>query len=169
MARTLIIGIGSAGCNTAETIRRESEHPQLISARYIFADVFAKGPHIPHMYLDPESIPFPASLFQGFDTVCIIAGLGGTTGSNYTADAALKARAAGVPNVLVVATTPFTFEGEKRAHRAMVARERLNELEGVATHTFANDILVEKYPEMEFFDAFNYADRNMMQIVEQHI
>ena len=169
MARTLILGIGSAGGNTAETIRRESEHPELISARYIFADVFARGPHIPHMCLDPENDLFPASIFRGFDTVCIIAGLGGNTGTVYAEEAARRARAAGVEKVLVVATTPFKFEGENRARRAHAALDRLKEIEGVDAHTFDNDILVDNYPEMEFYDAFNYADRNMMQIVEQSL
>lgn len=169
MARTLILGIGSAGGNTAETIRRESEHPALISARYIFADVFERGPHIPHLCLDPENEIFPASIFRGFDTVCIIAGLGGNTGTVFAGEAARRARAAGVAKVLVIATTPFRFEGEKRARRAIAAIDCLKEIEGVDAHTFDNDVLLEKHPEMEFYDAFNYADRNMMAIVEQSL
>ena len=103
---------------------------------------------------------------RGGENLVIVAGLGGKTATKFTALAATAAKDSGVKSVNVVATVPFHFEGENRISSAALAAQRLSELEEVKTVVFNNDDLMSKYPNLNFFNAFETADKEIMHIIE---
>lgn len=166
MNRTLVLAIGNAAANIVHTVRKESEHPSLISARYIFADCNDRSFYIPHLHLDAEDPHFPSSIFSGFSTVCIVAGMGGETGTKYTEIAARKAVESGARNVIAFVTTPFRFEGEQRNEQARRAVSRLKKNDALTVVTFDNNYLCDNHPDMNFLNAFELADHEIMAVME---
>lgn len=98
----------------------------------------------------------------------IVSGLGGKTATKFTELAAIAAKDAGVDSVNVVATIPFIFEGDNRVRLATSAAQRLTEIAGVNVTVFNNEDLTAKYPDLNFLNAFELADKEIMQIIEKN-
>lgn len=170
--RTQILAIGNAGGNILETIRKETRHAELKEARYVFADCDAndlrkhEAEGCSTILWDFGSESFPTDIFTGVEKLVIMSGLGGKTANKFTESATVAAKDAGVDCVNVVATIPFIFEGENRVKLATSAAQHLVEIGGVNVTVFNNEDLPAKYPELNFFNAFEAADREIMQIIE---
>lgn len=169
---TTILAIGNAGGNIAESIHRETKHTELKSTLYIFADCdeedlkkHASGGK-QTIHLTSGNDVFPENVFQNVRELIIIAGLGGKTGTKFTELAVKAAKDTGVDIIKVVTTIPFTFEGENHVNRAVMAAQRLSDIDGVSSIVFNNEELLIKYPDINIFNAFEAADNEIMRIIE---
>lgn len=167
----MLLAIGNAGGNILETIRKGTKHTGLKDARYVFADCDAndlrkhKAEGCPTIHLDFGSESFPTDIFTGVEKLVAVSGLGGKTATKFTELAAIAAKDAGVDCVNIVATIPFIFEGLKRVKRATSAARRLAEIGGVNVTVFNNEDLTAKYPDLNFFNAFEAADKEISDII----
>lgn len=172
--KTMLLAIGNAGGNILETIRRESKHTALKDARYVFADcdVSDLSKHdsdgCSSILLNFENMPFPTDIFENVEKLVIVSGLGGKTATKFTELAAMAAKDVGVGSVNVVSTIPFIFEGDNRVRLATSAAQRLAEIGGVNVSIFNNEDLLAKFPNLDFFNAFEAVDREIMQIIEKY-
>ncbi|MBD5324919.1 MAG: hypothetical protein HDS02_08885 [Bacteroides sp.] len=168
----MILAIGNAGGNIIDTIRREAKSSELKAAKYVYADCDERDLHRHNAdtsqstLLKNENEAFPAEIFKGVENLVIVAGLGGNTAAEFTELAAAAAKDSAVKSLIVVATMPFHFERENRISSATLAVQRLSELEDVKTVVFNNDDLMSKYPNLNFFNAFETADKEIMHIIE---
>lgn len=172
MAELMILAIGNAGGNIVETIRKQTEHTRLKEAKYIFADCDEsdlkkhEADDSQLILFDEEKYELPNGIFDGIEKLVIIAGLGGKTGTKYAELVAKSAIAAGIASVNVIATLPFVFEGDNRINLASSAAQKLTDINGVNVTIFNNEELLAKYPDLNFFNAFEAADKEIMQIIE---
>ncbi len=82
MSKTMILAIGGAGCNMAETIMRVANAHWVKEATYLFADsdmerlseLGKKG--FETLHLQRESDSFPTEKLRGVEKLYILAGLG---------------------------------------------------------------------------------------------
>lgn len=167
MNKTMIMAIGGAGCNMAETIMREASAHWIHEAIYLFADTdqarlaeLAKKGYQTISLKDSEN---PYDVVKGVEKLYLLAGMGGKTGSEYVKTIAEGAKDAGVQEVSAIVTMPFYFEGEPKIAKAKEAIESLN---GVKTKVLHNDDLLEKYADINFATAFNYADMAALKAIE---
>lgn len=103
------------------------------------------------------------SMLQGYDMAFITAGMGGGTGTGAAPVVARIANEMGILTVAVV-TTPFTFEGKRRATAAK------NGIDALTQHvdsiiTIPNDKLSQAYRNMTMVDAFKKADDVLLYAV----
>ena len=116
--------------------------------------------------LDAEKYELPGGIFDEIEKLVIIIGLGGKTGTKYIESAAKSAVDAGVRYVHVIATLPFVFEGNNRINLASSAAQKLTDINGVNITILNNEELLAKYPDLNLFNAFEAADKEAMQIIE---
>ena len=173
MDKVMILAIGNAGGNIVEAIRRESKHSELNNVQYVFADCNdddlkkreAIGVKI--RLLDSCSNSFPADVFKNVSKLIIVAGLGGQAGTKFVGLSAIAAKEAGVEDIIVVATTPFKFEGDNRLQYAVSAAQCLSAIDGLKLLVFNNEELLTKYPDLNFFNAFEAADKEIGDIISK--
>lgn len=79
--------------------------------------------------------------------------------------AAIAAKDSGIDNVIVVATIPFVFEGDNRLQYAVSAAQRLSAIDGLKLSVFNNEDLMTKYSNLNFFNAFGAADKEISDII----
>ena len=167
MSKTMIIAVGGAGCNMAETIMREASVHWVREATYFFADsdqarlsdLGKKG----YQTIDLKDYHILCDVMKGVEKLYILVGLGGNIGGAYITELANFAKNVGINNVSVIVTTPFYFEGEKKITKAKEAIEGLNDVKIKVLH---NDDLLEKYADINFATAFNYADLSALKAIE---
>ena len=167
MSKTMILAIGGAGCNMAETIMREASAHWVREATYLFADtdqailteLAQRGYHTISLKCNENT----CEIMKGVEKLYLMAGMGGKTGSEYVNIVADSAKAAGVQYVSAIVSTPFYFEGEGKIVKAKEAIESLN---GVKTKVLHNDDLLENYADINFATAFNYADLSALKAIE---
>lgn len=168
----MILAIGNAGGNIIDTIRRESKSTNLNASRHTYADCDECDLHRHNtdnsqsILLNYDNDAFPAEIFNGIAKLVIVAGLGGETGTKFT-ELAAAAYESGVKSVDIVATVPLQFEGPDRISYATLAAQRLAELNDVKTVIFNNEDLMSKYSDLNFFNAFDTADIEIMHIIEK--
>ncbi|MDE7450414.1 MAG: hypothetical protein K2M72_09425 [Paramuribaculum sp.] len=166
----MLLAIGNAGGNIIDTMRQKIENAELKGAEYVLVDCEESdlsnhtSGDCKSTLLDYNSDEFPVEIFDGIGKLVIVAGLGGKTATKYVELAATTAKVAGVKSINVVVTLPFHFEGEERISIATSAAQRLSELKDVKTILFNNEDLMNKYPDLNFFNAFEAADLEMMYI-----
>lgn len=88
-----------------------------------------------------EALPDICSAVEGANVVFVCAGLGGGTGSGAASIVAAAARDAGAV-VISIVTSPFGFEGRRRAAQAAAALETLTQYSAAVIH-FENDRMAE--------------------------
>lgn len=167
MSKTMILAIGGAGCNMAETIMREATAHWVREATYLFADsdqsrvaeLVKKG----YQTCNLMSTKVPSDRFNGVEKLYILVGMGGNTGSTHISGAVNSARSAGVKDIAAIVTTPFYFEGENKIAKAKEAIDKLNE---VSTKELHNDDLLKLYADINFATAFNYSDMAALKAIE---
>ena len=169
MSKTMILAIGGAGCNMAETIMRVANAHWVKEATYLFADsdmerlseLGKKGFETLNLLRDSDS--FPTDKLKGVEKLYILAGLGGVTGSKFAVIAAKPAKSDGVGNVALVVTLPFIFEGTGKMANAS---EALKSLSDIPVKVLNNEDLTERYPDLNFIDAFEYSDKEALNAME---
>lgn len=173
MDKVMFLAIGNAGGNIIEAIRRETKHGELRNAMFVFADSNEEdlkkhkatgGKVVP---LDSCSDSFPVDAFKDASKLIILGGLGGQTGTKFVELAAIAAKEAGVDEIKVVVTIPFIFEGNNRLQYAVSATQRLSTITGLQLSVFNNEELMTKYPDLNFFNAFEAADNEMRDIISE--
>lgn len=167
MSKTMILAIGGAGCNMAETIMREASVHWVREATYIFADtdqarlseLAKKG----YQTISLKNCENPSEVVKGVEKLYLLAGMGGKTGSEYVNIVADSAKAADVQDVSAIVTLPFYFEGDGKISRA---KEAVGNLNGVNTKVLHNDDLLKKYADINFATAFYFADMAALKAIE---
>ena len=97
------------------------------------------------------------SLFtDGTEMVFITAGMGGGTGTGAAPVVAKLAREAGMLTIGIV-TVPFMFEGKQKIIKALDGAKAMREHVD-ALLLINNENLIELYPDLNFFNAFEKAD-----------
>lgn len=163
----MILAIGGAGCNMVESIMSEASVLWVREATYLFADTdqtrlaeLAKKGYQTILLKDSE---FPVEILKDVKKLYLLAGLGGNTGGAYINEVAKTAETVGINDVCAIVTTPFYFEGEGKI---LKAKEAIESLDGIKTTVLHNDDLLEKYADINFATAFNYADKAALKVIE---
>ena len=172
MSKTMILAIGGAGCNMAETIMYVANAHWVKEAAYLFADsdmerlskLRKKG--FETLSLQCESDLFPTEKLRGVEKLYILAGLGGMTGGKFAEIAAKSAKSDGVGNVALIVTLPFVFEGSGKSAKATEALKSLSDL---PVKVLNNEELTERYPDINFINAFEYSDKKALNAIESGI
>ena len=102
-------------------------------------------------------------ILEGYDMVFITAGMGGGTGTGSAPVVARIAKDMGILTVAVV-TTPFVYEGRKRAEIARAGVEALSEYVD-SIITIPNDKLPKIYGEFSFKEGLRKADDVLLHAV----
>lgn len=165
----MILAIGGAGCNMAETIMRVATIQWVKKAEYLFSDsdeerllqLNKKGYKTLSLHVDSET--FPIDILNGVEKLYILAGLGGETGGSFVEIAAKAAKSTGVRDVVIIVTLPFIFEGSEKMTRAS---ETLKSLSEQTVKVLNNEKLIERYPDINFIDAFEYSDKEALKAIE---
>ena len=157
MSKTMILAIGGAGCNMAETIMREASVHWVSEASYLFADsdqsrlaeLSIKG----YQTVDLTKTTISKEDFNGLEKIYVLAGLGGKTGTDYIT----------VLNLSAIVTIPFYFEGENKVAKAKEVIDRLKSIPSIVLH---NDDLLKLYADINFATAFHYSDMAALKAIE---
>lgn len=169
MSKTMILAVGGAGCNMAETIMHVASAHWVKEATYLFADsdmkrlseLGKKGFETLNLQCDSDS--FPTNKLKGVEKLYILAGLGGVTGSKFAEIAANAAHSDGVENVALIVTVPFVFEGSGKMAKATEALKSLSDL---PVKVLNNEELTQRYPDIDFINAFEYSDKEALNAIE---
>lgn len=173
MQTIMILAIGNAGGNIIEAIRKETKHTEMKKTQYVFADSNEgdlrkhEATRVKVVLLYSCSDSFPADVFKDVSKLIIVVGLGGQTGTKFVELAAIAAKGSGIDNVIVVATIPFVFEGDNRHQYAVSAAKRLSTIDGLNLSVFNNEELMTKSPDLNFFNAFDAADKEIGDIISK--
>lgn len=115
------------------------------------------------MSLQCESDLFPTEKLRGVEKLYILAGLGGMTGGKFAEIAAKSAKSDGVGNVALIVTLSFVFEGSGKSAKATEALKSLSDL---PVKVLNNEELTERYPDINFINAFEYSDKEALSAIE---
>lgn len=163
---TLIVGIGGAGCNIVQSI---SLSPLTKDADFIMADT-------DDLHLDQlktkgfktldcnEKTNFVDFFTTGLNRVFLVGGLGGKTATQFVVEIAKDIKNRTAIEAIVIATLPFNFEGDNCAMKAHTAVEILKALD-VECILLPNDNLLEKYSDVNMFNAFQMSDQEVKRII----
>ncbi len=185
-----LIGVGGAGCNTADRIlsmnlkgvkviaaNTDVQHLDMINAheKLLLGKSTTKfrgaggDPEVGRAAVE-ESIDEVRTALEGSDIVFVAAGLGGGTGTGGAPLVAEIARELGAIAIGVV-TLPFKFEGNVRKRIALKGLEDMRE----KCHTVVavdNNKLLDLYPQYSLKTAFSLADEvisNMVMSITESI
>ncbi|HDD40182.1 MAG: cell division protein FtsZ [Thaumarchaeota archaeon] len=185
-----LIGVGGAGCNTADRMlsmnlrgikviaaNTDIQHLDMINAHQKL--LLGKGttkfrgaggdPELGKMAVE-ESVDEVRAVLEGSDIVFVAAGLGGGTGTGGAPLVAEIARELGAI-VIGVVTLPFKFEGNVRKRIALQGLEDMRN----KCHTVVaidNNKLLDLYPQYNLKTAFSLADEvisNMVMSITESI
>ena len=178
-----LIGVGGAGCNTADRMlsmnlrgikviaaNTDIQHLDMINAHQKL--LLGKGttkfrgaggdPELGKMAVE-ESVDEVRAVLEGSDIVFVAAGLGGGTGTGGAPLVAEIARELGAI-VIGVVTLPFKFEGNVRKRIALQGLEDMRN----KCHTVVaidNNKLLDLYPQYNLKTAFSLADEVISSMV----
>lgn len=175
----MIIGVGGAGCNLANTFRREAKFDSIKNATYVFADLrqsdidYFQWVDDTTVYLNLYNIDLyndlPEDFFKDVEKVYVLAGLGGHTGTVWTPVIAQFAKFRDVKSVSAVVITPFFFEGEKHMAHALDGLSKIKEQHLDVVIALNNENLAKQYANINFANAFDYADKAVLAAIEENI
>lgn len=167
MSKTMILAIGGAGCNMAETIMQEASVHWVLDASYLFADSdqsrLAELAKNGYQTVDLNNTDISVDDFMGVEKLYVLVGLGGKTGNGHITDAINVARNAGVQDLVAIVTMPFYFEGENKVAKA---KEVIGTLNGIPSIVLHNDDLLKLYADINFATAFYYSDMAALKAIE---
>lgn len=172
MNKTMLLGIGGAGCKILKTIHRNTHHQELMSAQYLFADSdeFNLKNYVDDRYstiLLQNNKCFQRNLFNGVKQLIIIAAFGGETGSKYSISAVNTAKEAGVEYILVIGIMPFLFEVMKIISRIVNVIDHFHNDSAINLEIINMERLAEKYYVTDTLEALKLIDMDINCIVEQ--
>lgn len=163
-----VIGIGSGGIPVIQQLQARSDQPENIDYAAISADLMlqsadAPKTHCVHVPITEEEKQALKLEMQSTDVVILIAGLCGKNSNAIVLELAQLAKSLSIFTV-IVATTPFADEGQKKQMRAQ---------NGIKTLRSCSDTLIEISNEHLFGDCnqskelrFAKSDRYVCSIVE---
>lgn len=187
--RVAVVGVGGAGANLAMALRLSGELAGAgVAITYLCVDTddrtvqrvrVAKAgtqylPALQSLLLDrkqastgkvlPERL---SRLVDMTDTVVLLAGLGGTTGSTYTRLIAHAAARQGVETVAAV-VLPFSYEGQRVEQASAVLAELKTSARRIIVSP--NDALTERYgDELPLAEAFDRQERDLAEAIRRVI
>lgn len=173
----MIIGVGRAGCNMANTFRREAKSNSIKNAIYVFAD--HRNPDIDYFKWADDSTAIlnlynidlynnlPEDFFENVGKVFVFAGLGGQTGTTWTPIIAQFAKYRDVKSVSAIVTTPFVFEGDRLMAHALEGLKNIKELNLALVIALNNEKLAEQNANINFANAFDYTDKAVFAAIEE--
>lgn len=179
MKKTMIIGVGGAGCNMANTFRHEAKSEAIKNALYVLAD--QRTPDVDYFKREDDSIvllnlynidlynDLPEDFFKEVEKVYVLAGLGGNTGTAWAHIIAQFAKYRDVKYVSAIVTTPFIFEGEKHMAHAFEGLQKIKELNLDLVIALNNEKLAKQYANINVANAFDYADKAVLAAIEENI
>ena len=185
-----LIGVGGAGCNTADRLlstglkgiriiaaNTDVQHLDMVNAHYKV--ILGKGvtrfrgaggdPEMGKQAAE-ESVDELRSVLEGSDITFVAAGLGGGTGTGGAPVVAEIARELG-SIVIGVVTLPFKFEGNVRKRIALQGLEDMRRKCNTVV-TIDNNRLLDLYPQYSLKTAFSIADEvisNMIMSITESI
>ena len=109
----------------------------------------------------------PEDFFKDVETVYVLAGLGGHTGTVWTPVIAQFVKFRNVKSVSSIVTTPFDFEGEKLMAHALDGLTKIKDLNLDLVIALNNEKLAKQYANINFSNAFNYADKAVLAAIEE--
>lgn len=175
----MIIGVGGAGCNMANTFRREAKSDSIKNAIYVFADHrqtdidYLQWVDDTTVYLNLYNIDLyndlPEDFFIDVEKVYVLAGLGGHTGTAWTPVIAQFVKFRNVKSVSSIVTTPFNFEGEKHMAHALDGLSKIKELHLDLIIALNNEKLAKQYANINIANAFDYADKAVLAAIDENI
>ena len=179
MKKTMIIGVGGAGCNMANTFRREAKPAAIRNALHVLADQLTPdvdyfswaddSTAILNMYNIDLYNDLPEDFFKEVEKVYVLAGLGGHTGTEWVPVIAHFAKYRDVKSVSAIVTTPFIFEGEKHMAHALEELQKIKEMNLDLVIALDNEKLAEQYANINVANAFDYADKAVLAAIEENI
>ena len=107
--------------------------------------------------------------FKDVEKVYVLAGLGGHTGTAWTPVIAQFAKFSDVKYVSTIVTTPFIFEGERHMAHALEGLKKIKELNLDLVIALNNEKLTEQHANINFANAFDYADNAVLAAIEENI
>lgn len=173
----MIIGVGGAGYHMASTIKQEVTAEIFKNAKYVLADqdkflynyVVENGDES-YIFIDLMDIDLdndiPSDFFHGIEKVYIVAGMGGNTGTKWTPIISQYAKKKG-NNVTAIVSEPFAFEGIKKMAKAKEGIAEIADSEIDRLITMKCEELYKRYTELDFFNAFLFADKAILNIIEE--
>lgn len=175
----MIIGVGGAGCNIANTFRRKAKSDSIKNAVYVFADTrqsdvdYFKRADDSTAILNLSNIDLyndlPEDFFKDVEKIYVLAGLGGNTGTVWVPEIVKFVKLWDVKSVSAIVTTPFFFEGEKHMSHALEGLQKIKELNLDLVIALNNDMLAEQYANLDVSNAFDYADNAVLGAIEENI
>lgn len=174
----MIIGVGGAGCNKANTFRREAKSDSIKNAIYVFAD--QRQPDVDYFNRADDSTAIlnlynidlyndlPEDFFKDVEKIYVLAGLGGNIGTTWTPIIAQFAKYRDAKFLSAVVTTPFVFEGERHMAHALEGLLKIKELNLDLVIALNNEKLAEQYANLNFANAFDYADKAVLAAIEEN-
>lgn len=179
MGKIMTIGVGGAGYHMASTIKQEATAEIFKNAKYVLADqdkslfnfVVEQGEE-DYTFIDLMDIDLnndiPSDLFQDIEKVYIVAGMGGNTGTKWVPIISQYAKRKGIESVIAIVSEPFSFEGTKKMVRAQegIAVIIDSKIDRLITMK-CEDLFLKPYSGINFFNAFEYADKAILNIIEE--
>lgn len=175
MNNTMILGIGGTGGVITDIVRKETTHPELALAQYVFVDSDEKDLNkhsdgrckIIRLESDCDSIN--KDIFKGIKQLVVIVALGGYTGSKYSLIAINEAKQAGVEHIIVIGICPFLFEGMTIILRAIQTGRSLSIDSGIIVEICNLQRYYEKYKDVEIEEALNLINHDILSRIEQFV
>lgn len=145
-------------CNTDKQHLDDSPVPQrvLLGENITHGRGAGNKPEIGKKCAEASSESIKELFTDGTEMVFITAGMGGGTGTGAAPVVAQLAKEAGMLTIGIV-TVPFMFEGEQKIIKALNGAAAMREHVD-ALLLINNENLIELYPDLNFFNAFEKAD-----------
>lgn len=115
-----------------------------------------------------EIIEFLKKELKDTNIVFVVAGLGGGCGTGATPLIADMIRKMGIVTIGVV-TTPFSFEGKKRAEQAQKGKEKISKNVDLLININSDDVLLHFKEKPNILQAFKAVDDSVRQSVQEMI
>lgn len=145
-------------CNTDKQHLDESPVPQrvLLGENITHGRGAGNKPEVGKKCAEASSDSIKELFTDGTEMVFITAGMGGGTGTGAAPVVAKLAKEAGMLTIGIV-TVPFMFEGFQKINKALDGANAMREHVD-ALLLINNENLIELYPDLNFFNAFEKAD-----------
>lgn len=158
MYRQNIKNVKFVVCNTDKQHLDDSPvpHKVLLGANVTKGRGAGNNPEVGKKCAEESEEDIRNLFLDGTEMVFITAGMGGGTGTGAAPVVARLAKEAGMLTIGIV-TVPFMFEGEKKILKALDGANAMREHVD-ALLIINNENLIELYPDLCFFNAFEKAD-----------
>ena len=171
--KDIIIAVGGAGANILKALYENTDSKCHKKTRFTVIgynpEMLAKfkDENFELYWLERDTEDHDMSLFIGTKKTILIGGLGGRT-VNYLLPYTIEvAQDFGHQDIFAIVTLPFLFEGEERRKKAEQVLQQIQEKIGAKNViVFDNEALINKHPDLNYFDAFKLSDKEICDAVK---